>query len=73
MREVIGAPLPPVDRPSYDSDLSGLRVKLGESTFTETWADAAERPFMEFVEEMLTTNHTMEKEKTPEEKPDLRS
>lgn len=38
LREVIGAPLPPVDRPAYESALAACRARLGEAAFTDLWA-----------------------------------
>ncbi len=53
LREGMGAPLPPVDRPAYDTVLAACRARLGETAFIETWAHAAARPFQEVVEESL--------------------
>jgi hypothetical protein len=64
MRAVMGTPLPPIDRPAYDSVISMIRGKLGEAAFAETWAQAAARPFMEVVEELLNTNEGLERART---------
>ena len=53
LREVLGAPLPPIDRTAYDSAVAASRAQLGETTFAATWAHAASRPFQEVVEEIL--------------------
>jgi hypothetical protein len=53
LREKMGAPLPPVDRPAYDSVVAGCRAQLGETAFAEAWARAAAKPFQEVVEEVL--------------------
>ena len=38
LREAIGAPLPPVDRPDHDDDDSATRAALGEAAFAAAWA-----------------------------------
>jgi predicted ATPase/DNA-binding SARP family transcriptional activator len=53
LREVIGAPLPPVDRTAYDSVVAACRTQLGETAFAEAWEHAAASPFQEMVEEVL--------------------
>jgi predicted ATPase/DNA-binding SARP family transcriptional activator len=53
LREQIGAPLPPVDRPAHDSVVDTCRAQLGETAFAEAWARAAARPWQEVVEEVL--------------------
>jgi len=39
LRETIGAPLPPVERPTYDRDTARARKQLGEEKFTSAWAE----------------------------------
>ena len=39
LREGIGAPLPPVDRPSYENDVAKTRAQLHEAVFACTWAE----------------------------------
>lgn len=39
IREAIGAPLPPVDRPQRDTALAQLRAVLGATAFESTWAE----------------------------------
>jgi predicted ATPase/DNA-binding SARP family transcriptional activator len=53
LREGLGAPLPPVDRPAHDSLLAACRAQLGETAFADAWARAAAGPFQEVVEEAL--------------------
>lgn len=53
LRERMGVPLPPVNRPDYDSAVEVSRTQLGESGFTAIWAGASPRPFQEVVEEIL--------------------
>src|SRR5947209_814260 len=38
LREVIGAPLPPIERVDYERLVAKTRVQLGEEAFTSTWA-----------------------------------
>ena len=53
LREAIGAPLPPVDRPAYDSTVATSRAQIGETAFAMSWAHAAARPYQEVVEQIL--------------------
>ena len=39
MREVIGAPLPPIERADYDHAVAAVREHLGEEAFASTWAE----------------------------------
>jgi len=38
-REAIGAPMPPVEGPAYESNVAEARSKLGDKTFTAAWAE----------------------------------
>jgi predicted ATPase/DNA-binding CsgD family transcriptional regulator len=38
-REAIGAPMPPVEGPAYENNVSEARSKLGDKTFTDAWAE----------------------------------
>ena len=38
-RELTGAPLPPVDRPAYESSVSSARNHLGDKTFAAAWTE----------------------------------
>jgi predicted ATPase/serine/threonine protein kinase/DNA-binding CsgD family transcriptional regulator len=38
-REVIGVPLPPVDRTAHGNDVAAARSKLGEKTFAAAWVE----------------------------------
>jgi predicted ATPase/transcriptional regulator with XRE-family HTH domain len=53
LREKLGAPLPPVDRLTYDASVEVSRTQLGEPAFREIWASASARPFQEVVKEIL--------------------
>jgi predicted ATPase/serine/threonine protein kinase/DNA-binding CsgD family transcriptional regulator len=39
LREAMGIPLPPVERPDYDFNVSEVRNRLGDKTFTAAWAE----------------------------------
>ena len=39
IREVIGAPLPPIERADYDHAVAAVREHLGEEAFASTWAE----------------------------------
>ena len=36
--ETIGAPIPPVERPAYESSVTTTRAQLGEKPFATAWA-----------------------------------
>lgn len=38
LRTPLGAPLPPIDQPSYQRSVAALRAQLGEPTFRSAWA-----------------------------------
>jgi hypothetical protein len=39
LREALGAPLPPPDRPTYDCALESARGQLGKQAFATAWAE----------------------------------
>jgi hypothetical protein len=39
LREAIGAPVPPVERPDYDRAVAAARARLGEVAFSSGWAE----------------------------------
>ena len=39
LREALGTPLPPVDRPIYEQTVAAVRVQLGEKAFAEAMAE----------------------------------
>ncbi len=49
LREVIGAPIPPVDRPIYNRDVARLRDQLGEESFNAFWATGRAMPVEQIV------------------------
>ncbi|HEX9090405.1 MAG TPA: tetratricopeptide repeat protein [Anaerolineales bacterium] len=53
LRKSLGAPVPPVDQPVYDSAINSLRERFGEAKFTALWGQAATRPCEELVEEVM--------------------
>ena len=38
LREAIGAPIPPLERPTYECAVTAIRTQLGEETFAAAWA-----------------------------------
>ncbi len=55
LREDIDAPLPLVDRTSYDSTIAASRAQLGETTYAAIWSHASTRPLQQVIKEIL--NH----------------
>ena len=53
IREAIGAPLPPVDRPRRDTALADLRVALGTTSFQAVWSEAAALPMEQVITDVL--------------------
>ncbi len=56
LRQVLGAPLPPIDHAAYDSAVVTTRTQLGDDVFTDLWSHAAARPFNDMVEEILMSS-----------------
>jgi hypothetical protein len=55
VREAIGAPVPPCDRPRHQRDLASLRVALGEHRFAAVWEEAHRSSVDQALIEALTT------------------
>jgi hypothetical protein len=55
IRSVIGAPMPPVDRPGYERDVAAVRAQIGQTGFAEAWARAQAEPYQVVVASILTT------------------
>lgn len=53
LREKIGAPVPPIDQPEYESAIDVCRTQLGENKFAELWLSATKKPYEELVENIL--------------------
>jgi hypothetical protein len=53
LRQGMGVPLPPVDRPPHDSAVAACRAQLGEAAFADAWAHGAAGPWQEVVEKVL--------------------
>jgi predicted ATPase/DNA-binding SARP family transcriptional activator/DNA-binding CsgD family transcriptional regulator len=53
LRETIGAPLPPVDRPDYDRSVAAARSRLDEAAFAAAWAEGRAMPLETAVEYAL--------------------
>jgi hypothetical protein len=55
LREVMGAPLPPIDRTAYDSAVADCQLQLGDDIFDQLWVSAASTPYTELVDDILKT------------------
>jgi hypothetical protein len=44
IRENMGAPLAPVDRPIYERDITTVRAQLGETALASAWTKGAAMP-----------------------------
>jgi tetratricopeptide (TPR) repeat protein len=53
LRESVGAPRPPVDRPRYEVYLSRARADLGDAAFAAAWAEGQAMPPEEALEAAL--------------------
>jgi predicted ATPase/DNA-binding SARP family transcriptional activator len=53
LREVMNAPIPPIDRAANDSTIATLKSRLGEALFNDLWKRAADIPVEEVAEEIL--------------------
>jgi tetratricopeptide (TPR) repeat protein len=53
LRETLGAPLPPVERPDYERDVTAARAALGEPTFTAVWEAGRSEPLAQAVSSAL--------------------
>jgi hypothetical protein len=53
LRREIGAPLPPVDKKTYDTLVSRARNGLGKEEFTQRWEKTAVLHFEDIVEATL--------------------
>ncbi len=47
-------PLPPVDRPFYESDIAAARAQLDEAAFETAWAEGRVTPLEAVVEDVLS-------------------
>jgi tetratricopeptide (TPR) repeat protein len=59
LRQAIGAPLPPIDRPAYDSTILTCRTQLGDDVFSDLWDRAATKTYKEVVEETLKVDEAI--------------
>jgi tetratricopeptide (TPR) repeat protein len=50
LREAMGTPLPPVDRPGYERDVANARAALGEAALTAAWAQGRAMTLAQAVE-----------------------
>ena len=51
LRTLLGAPLTPIDRASYEQTVAALRELLDESTFTAAWTEGQAMPLEEAIAE----------------------
>ena len=50
IRDTTGAPLPPVDRQYYESDVTRIRKQLGEDIFECAWAEGKSMPLEQAID-----------------------
>jgi non-specific serine/threonine protein kinase len=50
LRQAIGAPLPPMDRPQYDRSIASVRARLGEEAFAKAWEEGRKMTMEEAVQ-----------------------
>ncbi|HEX5414878.1 MAG TPA: tetratricopeptide repeat protein [Chloroflexota bacterium] len=53
LRTLLGAPLTPIDRPSYQQTIAALRAQLGESTFRKAWTEGHAMTLEEAIAEAV--------------------
>lgn len=53
IREAMGAPLPPIDRPARDTALANLRAALGGPSFEALWSEGWALPLEQAIAEAL--------------------
>jgi predicted ATPase/DNA-binding SARP family transcriptional activator len=56
IREAIGTPLPPSDRPEYQRDIAAAREALGEGAFAAAWVEGQALSLEEAVSDALRTD-----------------
>jgi hypothetical protein len=58
LREVIGAPLPPNERPRYEREVAAARAQLDEERFRAAWAEGRAMSMEEAISYALEGNTT---------------
>jgi hypothetical protein len=53
LREQLGAPIPPADRPAYGRDISAMRARLGVASAAAEWAAGRALPLETAIAEAL--------------------
>jgi predicted ATPase/DNA-binding CsgD family transcriptional regulator len=53
LRTLLGAPLPPIDRPSYEQTVAAVRAQLDEPTFLNAWTEGQAMPREEAIAEAV--------------------
>jgi hypothetical protein len=56
LRQVIGAPLPPVERDEYEQRISALRVQLGEQLFESLWMEGGALSYEQAISHALSAS-----------------
>jgi tetratricopeptide (TPR) repeat protein len=54
LREAIGAPLPPIERASYEQAVSVARTQLGEAAFTAAWQEGRAMSLKQVIDRAFT-------------------
>ena len=60
LREALGAPVPPVERPGHEATVQAARTALGEEAFLAAWAEGQALSVEQVVAEALTEEATGE-------------
>ena len=55
LRSALGAPVPPVDRPAYERDITAVRALLGETAAADAWARGQAEPYEAVAAEVLAS------------------
>ncbi len=58
VRDAIGAPLPPVDRPDHDRAVAEARAPLGDDGFADAWAAGQSLSLEQAIDEALARDDT---------------
>jgi hypothetical protein len=53
LRAAIGAPIPPIERASYEQAVAAARTELGESDFAAAWAQGRATPLEQVISTVL--------------------
>jgi hypothetical protein len=59
LREQLGAPMPPVERPDYERFVTAIRTALGEGAFNHAWSEGKRVPLDEAIAEACAADDPM--------------